>query len=40
MALRALIIDDSRAMRTILGNILEEIGFDVIQAGDGEEAAE
>ena len=40
MALRALIIDDSRAMRTILGNILEEIGFDVVEAGDGEEAAE
>ncbi|MCP4901306.1 MAG: response regulator [bacterium] len=36
--MRALIIDDSRAMRTILGNILEEIGFEVVQAGDGQEA--
>lgn len=38
MAMRALIIDDSRAMRTILGNILREIGFEVVEAGDGKEA--
>ncbi len=36
--MRALVIDDSRAMRTILGGILREIGFEVIEAADGEEA--
>lgn len=36
--MRALVIDDSRAMRTILGGILREIGFEVIEASNGEEA--
>lgn len=38
MTRTALIIDDSRAMRTILSNILGEIGFDVVEAADGEQA--
>ena len=36
--MRALVIDDSRAMRTILGRILAAQGFTVSQAGDGQEA--
>jgi two-component system chemotaxis response regulator CheY len=36
--MRALVIDDSRAMRSILTGILEEIGFDVEQAKDAEDA--
>jgi len=35
---RALVIDDSRAMRTILSKMLVSIGFDVEQASDGKEA--
>ena len=36
--MRALIIDDSRAMRSILGGILDEAGFDTVTAADAEEA--
>ena len=36
--MRVLVLDDSRAMRTILGSILRDIGFDVVEACDGEEA--
>lgn len=36
--MRALIIDDSRAMRRILGRILSDAGFEVVEAGDGQEA--
>ncbi|MFV2072476.1 MAG: response regulator [Thermoanaerobaculales bacterium] len=36
--MRALVIDDSRAMRSILKGILAEIGFEVVQAADAEEA--
>ena len=36
--MRALVIDDSRAMRSILTAILGEIGFDVVQVGDAEAA--
>jgi len=35
---RALVIDDSRAMRSILSAILEEVGFSVVQAADAEDA--
>jgi two-component system, chemotaxis family, chemotaxis protein CheY len=35
---RALIVDDSRAMRRIVGRILSDAGFDVVEAGDGQEA--
>ena len=37
--MRALVVDDSRAMRMILGKILKSVGFDVIvEAGNGQEA--
>jgi two-component system, chemotaxis family, chemotaxis protein CheY len=36
--LRALVVDDSRAMRSILTRLLEGLGFDVLQAGNGAEA--
>ena len=36
--MRALVVDDSRAMRRIVGNILTSAGFDVSTAGDGQEA--
>ena len=35
--MRALVIDDSRALRRILGEMLIQIGFDVADAGDGRE---
>jgi two-component system, chemotaxis family, chemotaxis protein CheY len=39
MLMRALVVDDSRAMRMILTRILNEVGFeDVLQAGDGSQA--
>ena len=38
--MRALVIDDSRAMRSILAGILGEIGSDVVQAADAEQAWE
>ena len=34
----ALVVDDSRAMRAILTRLLTGLGFDVAQAGHGEEA--
>jgi two-component system chemotaxis response regulator CheY len=36
--MRALIVDDSRAMRMILGKILKEIGFDITEAVHGKDA--
>jgi two-component system chemotaxis response regulator CheY len=38
MAAKALVVDDSRAMRSILAKILMQLGFEVLQAGDGREA--
>jgi two-component system chemotaxis response regulator CheY len=38
MAMRAIVVDDSRTVRAILRNILEEMGTDVVEAGDGQEA--
>ena len=38
--MHVLVLDDSRAMRTILGSILRDIGFEVVEAKDGEEALE
>src|SRR5919202_3821470 len=35
--MRALVLDDSRAMRMILGRILREVGFEVTEAADGRE---
>jgi two-component system chemotaxis response regulator CheY len=34
---RALIVDDSRAMRTLLRNIMRELGFEVTEAANGLE---
>jgi two-component system chemotaxis response regulator CheY len=36
--LRALVIDDSRAMRMILRRLMTQAGFSVSEAGDGQEA--
>jgi len=36
--MRALVIDDSRTIRTIIGKILREIGMDVIEASNGLQA--
>lgn len=33
----ALIIDDSRAMRRILRQIVEPLGFSILEAGDGQD---
>ena len=38
MPMKALIVDDSRAMRMILSKILKEIGFEITEAGHGREA--
>ena len=38
--MRALVIDDSRAVRIIIRNILRELGMEVLEAGDGREALE
>src|SRR5262245_56469374 len=35
--MQALVIDDSRAVRMIVGKILREQGFEVHDAGDGQE---
>ncbi len=36
-ARRVLVIDDSRVMRRIIGNMLKELGWEVSQAGNGLE---
>ncbi len=36
--MRALVIDDSTAVRTILKRILTDVGFDVVEASQGREA--
>src|SRR4051812_9108312 len=36
----ALVIDDSRAVRVIIRNILREMGTEVVEAGNGREALE
>ena len=38
--MQALVIDDSRAMRSILRRILTGLGFEVHEAGDGREGLE
>ena len=37
---RAMVVDDSRAVRLILSKTLRELGFDVVQAANGREALE
>jgi two-component system chemotaxis response regulator CheY len=36
--MRALVVDDSRAMRSMIGGLLREIGFEVSEACDGADA--
>ena len=36
--MRALVVDDSRAMRSILSGILRELSFDTFDAGNGRDA--
>ncbi len=36
----AMVIDDSRAMRNIVGRMLKEIGFTTLEAGNGKAALE
>jgi two-component system chemotaxis response regulator CheY len=38
--MRVLVIDDSRAMRSILRNIIKSMGFDVVEAVNGKEAVQ
>jgi two-component system chemotaxis response regulator CheY len=35
--MRAIVIDDSRAMRSIIRSVLQTVGFEVIEATDGAE---
>jgi two-component system chemotaxis response regulator CheY len=37
-AMRALVVDDSRVMRKIIVRSLTRLGFECLEAGDGEEA--
>lgn len=36
--MRALVIDDSRAMRRIVSSQLEELGYETVHAADGQQA--
>jgi two-component system chemotaxis response regulator CheY len=36
--MRALVVDDSRVMRRIVGRTLAGLGFEVVEAGDGQQA--
>ena len=38
--MRALVIDDSKAIRLILGKMLREMGFEIFEAGHGRQALE
>ena len=38
--MRALVIDDSKAMRCLLGRMLQGLGFEVLEAGNGREGLE
>lgn len=38
--MRALVVDDSKAIRGILKRLLMELGFEVLEAGHGKEALE
>jgi two-component system chemotaxis response regulator CheY len=38
--MRALVIDDSRAMRAIIRKTLTELGIEVVEAGDGRKGLE
>ena len=34
----ALVVDDSRAIRSIVGRLVRSLGYEVVEAGDGREA--
>ena len=36
--MRALIVDDSRAMRLVIGRIMTDLGFEIADAANGREA--
>ena len=36
--MRALIVDDARAVRSVIGRSLKQLGFEVCEAGNGREA--
>jgi len=36
--MKALVVDDSRAMRMILGRLLKGLGYEIAEAGNGQEA--
>lgn len=36
--MKALVIDDSRVMRTIVGRILSDVGFETVEADNGQAA--
>jgi two-component system chemotaxis response regulator CheY len=38
--MRALVIDDSRAVRLLIGKVLRELGMEVFEAGHGQEGLE
>lgn len=38
--MRALVVDDSKAARRLIGRMVRELGFDVIEAAQGKEALE
>ncbi len=38
--MNVLVVDDSRAMRSILSNILKQLGHQTVEAGNGQEAQE
>jgi len=38
--MRAIVVDDSKAMRVLLGRILADLGFEVTEAANGREAIE
>lgn len=40
VAMRALVVDDSKALRMLMKNILKGIGFETFEAGHGKEALE
>jgi len=40
VAMRALVVDDSKALRMLIKNILKGIGFETFEAGHGKEALE
>lgn len=40
MKMRALVVDDSRALRMLMKKILVEMGFEIFEAGHGKEALE